>query len=153
MAIEAPISKFKKNNLKIYIAVCIGLMIWCVYDAHFNAKFQEKYTDADGNPTGWLVINRSAPPYLIGAAALLGAYLFAIRNKKLSADENELIISAKEKIPYDSIQKIDRTHFDKKDFFVITYKNKNDREVERKLSSRTYDNLAAILDHLVAKIS
>jgi len=153
MAIEAPVSKYKKTNLKIYIAVCIGLVIWCVYDGYFSEKFKEKYTDPDGKAKGWLVVNRNAPPYLIGAAVLFGAYLFAIRNKKIVADENELIISAKEKIPYDSIQKIDKTYFDKKGFFIINYSHKNGSEVNRKLSDRKYDNLAAILDHLVAKIS
>ena len=153
MAIEAPISNFKKNNLKIYIAVCIALTIWCVYDAYFNEKFKEKYTDTDGNPTGWLVVNRKAPPYLIAAAVLLGVYLFAMKDKKLLADENELIISNKERISYDSIQQIDKTYFEKKGFFVITYKDKDGKETRRKLNERTYDNLAAILDHLVAKIS
>ncbi|GAJ18741.1 unnamed protein product, partial [marine sediment metagenome] len=33
MAIEAPISKFKKNGLKIYIAVCIVVAIIFAYDA------------------------------------------------------------------------------------------------------------------------
>ncbi|MBA7627290.1 hypothetical protein ES703_34752 [subsurface metagenome] len=153
MAIEAPISKFKKTNLKIYIAICIALVFWCVYDAYFNEKFKEKYTDADGNPTGWLVVNRKAPPYLIGAAALFGAYLFVIKGKKILANENELIISDKKRISYDSIQQIDKTYFEKKGFFVITYKDKDGKEVKRKLNDRTYDNLAAILEHLVANIS
>ena len=153
MAIEAPISKFRKTNLKIYIAICIGLVIWCVYDAYFNEKFKKKYTDTDGNPTGWLVVNRKAPPYLIGAAALLGLYLFVIKDKKLLADENELIISDKKRISYDSIEKIDKTYFDKKGVFVITYKTEGDKEVNCKISDRQYDNLAAILEHLVAKIS
>jgi hypothetical protein len=153
MAIEAPISKYKKTNLKIYIAICIGLFIWCVYDAYFNEKFKEKYTDAEGNPTGWLVVNQKAPPYLIGAAALLGLYLFVIKDKKILADENELIISNKKRISYDSIQQIDKTYFEKKGFFMITYKDKHGKQVRRALSERTYDNLAAVLEHLVAKIS
>ena len=153
MAIEAPVSKYKKTNLKIYIAVCIGLVIWCVYDSYFNEKFKEKYTGPDDKAKGWLVVNRNAPPYLIGAAVILSAYLFAIRNKKIVADENELIISGKEKIPYEAIQKIDKTYFDKKGFFIIIYNHKNGDEVNRKLSDRKYDNLGLILDHLVAKIT
>lgn len=153
MTIEAPISKFKKNNLKIYIAVCIGLAIWCAYDGYFNDKWIEEHTDTNGNPEAYLVFNRKAPPYFIGAAVLLGVYLFAIRNKKIIADENELIIRDKEKISYDSIQKIDKTRFKSKGFFIITHKNNEGREVNRKLSDRTYDNLAAILDKLIAKIS
>jgi len=153
MAIEAPISKFKKNNLKIYIAVCIGLAIWCAYDGYFNDKWIEEHTDANGNPQAYLVFNRKAPSFFIGAAVLLGAYLFAIRNKKLIADENKLVISDKEKISYDSIQKIDKGRFKSKGFFTITHKNDEGHNVNRKLSDRTYDNLAAILDKLVAKIS
>ena len=153
MAIEAPLSKHKKNNFKIYIAVCIGLAIWFGYDGYFNEKFKERHADANGTPDATLAINQKAPPFFIGAGVLLGAYLFAIRNKKVIADENELIISDKERVPYDSIQKIDKTLFDSKGYFLITYKDKNGSEVNRKLSDRTYDNLAAILEHLVAKIS
>jgi hypothetical protein len=153
MAIEAPISKFKKTNFKIYIAICIGLAIWFAYDGHFNEEFKEKHTDVNGKPDSTLIFNQKAPPFFIGAAVLLGAYLFAIRNKKIIADENELVLSDKKRVPYVSIQKIDKTRFDSKGFFLITYKNKDGREVNRKLSDRTYDNLAAILDELVAKIS
>jgi hypothetical protein len=153
MAIEAPISRYKKTNIKICIAVCIGLVIWCIYDAHFNEEFIKKYTDADGNPTGWLIINKKAPPFLIGAAVLLGLYLFSLRNKKLIAEENELIINDKKRISYGSIQQINKTYFDKKGFFVITYKDKGESEVRLKLTDRKYDNLTAILEHLVAKIS
>ena len=59
----------------------------------------------------------------------------------------------KNRIPYDSIQKIDRTHFEKKGVFVITYKNTAGSQVDCRINDRTYDNLAAILDVLVAKIS
>lgn len=153
MAIEAPISKFKKKNLIIYIVVCVGLAAWCAYDGYFNEDWIKKHTDTDGNPKAYLVFNRKAPSYFVGAALLLVAYLFTIRNKKIIADENELVISDKERISYDSIQKIDKTNFKAKGFFLITYKNKNGNEVNRKLSDRAYDNLGAILDELVTKIS
>ena len=97
--------------------------------------------------------NRKSPPFFIGTAVLLGAYLFSIRNRKVIGDEDGLIVNDKERISYDSIQKIDRTHFDSKGFFIITYEDKEGSEVNRKLSDRTYDNLAALLDELVAKIS
>ncbi len=153
MAIEAPISKSKKTNFKIYIAICIGLAIWFVYDGHFNEEFKEKHTDVNGKPDSTLIFNQKSPPYFIGAAVLLGAYLFAIKDKKIIADENELILSNKERISYDSIQKIDKTRFKSKGFFIITHKSDDGREVNRKLSDRTYDNLEAILNELVAKIS
>ena len=153
MPIEAPISHYKKSNLKIYIAVCLALAAWCLYDVYFNKDFKEKYTDDDGNPESWMVINQTAPPFLLGAAAFFGAYLYIENKKKLIADENELIINGKKTIPYESIQKIDKTYFDSKGFFIFTYKNESGREVPYKLDSRKYDNLSAVLDLLVAKIS
>ena len=130
-----------------------GFGIYCIYDGYYNEEFIKEHKDAEGNPNSTLVFNQKSPPYLIGAAALLGVYLFAIKNKKIVADENELIISDKKRISYDSIQQIDKTYFEKKGFFVITYKDKDGKEIRRKLNDRTYDNLAAILEHLVAKIS
>jgi hypothetical protein len=174
MAIEAGLSKFKQNNLKIYIVVLLICGIWFGYDGHFSEKFRKEHTDADGKPDSTLVFNQKSPPFFIGAAVLLAVYLFAIRNKKIIADENELIISDKKRIAYDSIEKIDKTYFRSKTkrkfvgdqsgnvqetrsapegYFIITYKDNSGREVKRKLSSRTYDNLAAVLDELVAKIS
>ncbi len=174
MAIEAPISKHKKSSLKIFMLFLICFAAWCVYDGYFNEKFREKHSDANGAPDGILVFNQKSPLFFIGAAVLLGACLFLKRNKKVIADKNELIISNKERIAYDSIQKIDKTYFRSKTkrkfvgdqsenvqetcsapegYFIITYKDNSGREVKRKLSSRTYDNLAAVLDELVAKIS
>jgi hypothetical protein len=153
MAVEAPPSKYRRNNFIIGIAICVGLAIWFTYDGYYSAAFKAKHTKDDGTPDSTLVFNRKSPPYLVGAAVLLGGYLFIIRNKKVVADEKELIISDKEKIPYDSIQKIDKTGFDSKGYFIITYKYKGGGEVNRRISDRKYDNLAAVLEHLVAKIT
>jgi len=153
MAIEAPYSKYSKNTLRIGIIILVAFAIYCVYDGHYNKKFIENHTDKNGIPDSTLLFNRKSPPFFIGAAVLLGAYLFAMSNKKVIADENELIIGTKEKIAYDSIQKIDKSYFDKKGFFIITYKDKTGSEVNRKLSDRKYDNLAAILEHLVDVLS
>jgi hypothetical protein len=133
MAIEAPLSKYKKNDFRIAIAVCIGLAVWCVYDGYFNEQWIEEHTKADGSPNSYLVFNRNAPPYLIGAAVIFGAYLFGIRKRKIVAGESELNINNKEKIPYDSIQKIDKTRFESKGLFIITYKDKTGSEVNVKL--------------------
>jgi hypothetical protein len=153
MAIEAPISKYKKNNLVIYIILCIVAAGWFAYDGYINKNFIEKNTGDDGKPDSTLVFNQKAPPFFAAGAVLIGVYLFVIRKRKLIADENELVFSAKDKIPYDSIQKIDKTYFAKKGFFVVTYKDEHGKETDRKISDRNYDNLAPILDHLVAKIS
>jgi hypothetical protein len=229
MAIEAPLSKFKKTNLAIYILVCVIVAVWFGYDGYFSKyewshrrSFYEKHfkklfsvggelrSDLDnsviseelrqefekneiplsqhvtvsveqgdsrwlitdklkkyavrkegvvlmvyeyGEPDHTMLFNRIAPVFLVIAAVFLVVRFWAIKDKKLLADENELIIDDKEKIRYDSIQKIDKTYFDQKGFFIVAYKDKDGNENNRKLSSRKYDNLAAILDHLVAEIS
>jgi len=159
MPIEAPISKYKKTNFKIYIAACIVAAVVFAYDGYLSKyqwshrrSFYEKHVK-QGQPDDTMIFNQKAPIFFVAAAVLLTAWFWVLKNKKLLADENQLIISDKEKISYDSMQKIDKTHFDSKGFFLITYKNKDGNETNRKLSGKTYDNLAAILDHLVAKIS
>jgi hypothetical protein len=159
MAIEAPVSKFRKNNLKVYAAACIIFAIVFAYDGYLSkypwahrSSFYEKHVK-DGRPSDTMKFNQIAPIFLAALAAVLMGRLLTLKNKKLLADENELVISDKEKISYDSIQKIDKTSFDSKGFFIITYKNKDGSEVNHKISDKAYDNLAAILDKLVAKIS
>ena len=153
MAIEAPISKFTKTNLKIYIILCIAAAAWFAYDGYINKTFIEENTEENGKPNSTLIFNQKAPPFLFAAAVFFCAYFFVVKNKKLIADENELVFSEKEKIPYDSIEAINKTYFEKKGFFVVKYKDKSGKEISRKLNDRKYDNLTAILDHLVAKIS
>jgi len=153
MAVEAPISRFKKNNIKVYIFFCIAIAIWCAYDGYFNDKWIAEHKNPDGTPQPYLTFNRNAPPFFAGATVLLAGYLFTVRNKKIIAEENELVLGNKERISYDSIQKIDKTNLQKKGCFVITYKNEKGKEVRRKFSDRTYDNLPAVLDKLVAEIS
>jgi hypothetical protein len=153
MIIEAPASKFRKTNLKLYIIGLILVAAWCAYDGYFNDKWIKEHTDAKGNPETYLVVNRSAPKYLIGAAVILGVYLLAISSKKVTADDTELVIDGKKKITYDSMEKIDKTYFASKGYFVVTLKDSSGKEAEIKLSDRKYDNLEAVLDKLVEKMS
>ena len=153
MAIEAPVSKFTKTNLQIYIFLCIIVAAWFAYDGYLNKTFIEKNTNDNGTPNITLIVNQKLPPFLAVAAVLFGVYLFAVKSNKLIADENELVFSAKEKILYDSIEAINKTYFEKKGFFIITYKNESGKQLDRKITERKYDNLPAVLDHLVAKIS
>lgn len=153
MAMTASLSRYKKKNFIIGIAVCVGLAVWFAYDGYYNQKFIEKHTDKDGAPKSTLTFNRKAPPYLLGAAVILGAYFFIIRNKKVVAGDTGLVIDDKVTIAYDTIQKIDKTHFDSKGFFIITFRGPDGKDVDRKISDRDYENLDAILNHLVAKIS
>jgi len=159
MPIEAPFSKYKKNNLKIYIAVCFVFAIILAYDGYlskyqwsYRRSFYEKHVK-DGKADDTMIFNQMAPFFLVALAVILAGRFRTVKNKKLLADENELVINGKESISYDSIQKIDKTHFDSKGFFLITYKGKDGGEVSCKLSDKNYDNLAAILDELVAEIS
>ena len=74
------------------------------------------------------------------------------KNKKIVADENELIISNKLKILYDSIERLDKTHFSSKGFFKITYKVQSGAEVVRKLRKKDYDNLQEIMEVLEKEV-
>jgi hypothetical protein len=159
MAIEAPVSKFRKNNLKVYIVACIVFAIVFAYDGYLSKyqwshrrSFYEEHVK-ESRPDDTMIFNQTAPIFLVVLAAVLTGRLWTIKDKKLIADENELVISDKEKISLDCIQKIDKTNFGSKGYFIVTYKDKDGREINRKLSDKTYDNLAAILDKLVAKIS
>ncbi|MHC5184331.1 MAG: hypothetical protein ACYSPI_08665 [Planctomycetota bacterium] len=150
MAIEAPLSKYKKNNTLIIAAILIGGGAWLAYDGYKNQDFIKKHT-VDGVADHTLIIHRKSPPFLVGAGILVGAYYFVIKGKKLIAGENELD-TGKIKIAYDAIEKINKTHFDKKGFFIVTY-SQDGQSKELKLSDRTYDNLGQILDQIVSKIS
>ncbi len=152
MTIEAPLSKYKKTNLKIFIVVLIGLAIWFAYDGYFNKKFEEKHNDSEGNPDSTMVFNRNSPPFFVGGAVLLGVYLLVIKDRKVIADEKNITVG-KRVFAYDSVQKIDKTHFDSKGYFIVTYKDDAGGRKQLKLSNRTYDNLNAVLDELVAKIT
>ena len=161
MAIEAPVSKFAKTNIKIYIAVCATVAVIFAYDGYLSkykwsgrySFYKEHVIDNDGKPNQTMNFNRISPPFFLGGAVLFTVYFFVMRNKKLIAGEKELVFSNKLKIPYYSIESINKTYFEKKGFFIITYKDRTGRQAERKLSDRKYDNLTAVLDHLVAKIS
>jgi predicted RND superfamily exporter protein len=159
MAIVAPFSKYKKTNMKIGIAVCVLLAVIFAYDGYLSKyewsrrqSFHEKHVK-DGKADDTMIFNQKAPFVLLVIAVVFAGRLWAVKDKKLLADEEQLIISRNEKITYDSLQKIDKTNFDSKGFFIITYRNQTGRKINRKISDRNYDNLSAVLDQLIAKIS
>ena len=152
MAIEAPLSKYKKQNLIIIIAVLVGVGIWCYRDGYHNPDFIKKHTTESGQPDTTLVTCQKSPPFLIGAGILVSVWFFVVRNKKIIADESGLK-TGKQIIAYDNIEKINKTHFDSKGYFVVTCTDQNGQQKDIKLSDRTYDNLGAVLDHLISKIS
>lgn len=104
-------------------------------------------------PDETMLFNQISPIFFAAGAVVLGVRFWLRKDTKLVADENELVLANGKKIPYDAIDRIDKTYFDKKGFFTVVYKNQNGREVHRKLNDRDYDNLRSILDHLIAKIT
>jgi hypothetical protein len=159
MAIEAPISKFRKNNILIYLGICLILAVVFGYDGYLSKyewslrrSFYDEHVK-DGKPDGDMLFNLYSPPFFFAGAVFFGIFYAMIKGKKLLAEENELVISEKKKIPYDSIEKINKTWFESKGFFIITYKDKDGKEINQKISDRTYDGIDKILNHLVGKIS
>lgn len=149
--IEAPISKYTRNSLVIGMLALVGFGVYCIYDGYYNKAFIEKYT-VDGKPDSTLVFNQKSPPFLFVAAALLAGRWVRIRKRKVVAGDTELVINDKIHIPYDTIEQIDKTLFKKKGVFTVTY-TQSGKSLHQKLSDSTYDNMEAILDHLVAQIS
>jgi hypothetical protein len=153
MALEAPLSKYKRNSCLIGVVTCLLLGAWFAYDGYVNKNFMTKHTTEQGQPDGTLIFNQKSPPFFVLGAVLVGVYWCAIRRRRLVATEDALVVAGRKKIPYDAIEQIDKTHFKTKGLFTITYKSETGRLVQYKLSDRQYDNLEPILDHLVAQIS
>ena len=153
MPVIAPVSRHRKTNLVLYIVVCVVLAAWCAYDGYINQSWIAEHANPDGTPQPYLTFNRQGPFYFGAAAALLAVYLAVIRNKKITAEEDKLVLAGGETIPFDAIEKVDKTYFKSKGFFVITYTNERGRQVRRKLSDRNYDNLGAVLELVIEKIS
>ncbi len=168
MAITAPYSKHKKGNLKIFAIVLLIAGLWFAYDGYYNQNFIEKHTiqklDPQGNPVldeqGNVVrvadtdlqINRKLPPFLLIGAAVFGIMLFLVKNKKIVLSDNKLAGEGKE-VDVDNIEKINKTDFESKGVFTITYKDDSGNMKDWKVSDRKYDNLKNLLDELIAKIS
>jgi hypothetical protein len=151
MSIEAPLSKYKKQNLLLIAAVLAGLGVWFWYDGHYNQTFINKHT-VDGKPDGTLDFNLKSPPFMLIAAALAGIRFWMLKDKKIVANEQGLICE-KLTIPYDRIESIDKTYFDSKGYFIVHYRDEQQAVKTLQISDRQYDNIPAILDHLVSKIT
>ena len=79
MAIEAPLSSYKKKNMIIMMAILFGMGLWCIYDGYINQNFIQEHLDADGNPQGWLGFNQKAPPFLIAGGIVYTIYFFMVK--------------------------------------------------------------------------
>lgn len=160
MTIEAPLSRYKKQNFLIMIGILTAAAVIFAYDGYLSqykwsgrySFYEEHVVQNNGVPSSDMNFNRYSPPFFILGGVLVGVYFFVVRNKKVVADESGLKASGKT-VEYGAIEKINKTYFDRKGFFVVTYKDPQGRSCDLKLSDRTYDNLPAVLDHLIAKIS
>jgi hypothetical protein len=152
MAIKVPVSRYRKNNHLIALVICLALAAWCFYDGRYNKEFIQKHTNPDGTPNDpWLIVNRNAPPYLLIAGVLVIANFYRVRNQRVRIDEDTLFINGLS-IPLKEVVEIDRTEFDTKGFFVLSYKS-GGAEQKITLYSRQYDHLSDILDRLIEEIS
>jgi hypothetical protein len=162
MALTAPLSRYKKKTFIIWMAACVVFGAFFLYDGYLSkykwsmrySFYEEHVLKKGGKPDSTMVWNQKWLPLFLGSmAVLMGVSLYVIRNRKVVAEDGRLVINDKVSIAYDSIQKIDKTHFDSKGFFIITFRGPDGQDIDRKISDRNYDNLGAILDHVVAKIS
>lgn len=151
MSIEAPLSKYRKHNILIIIAILTGAACWFYYDGHHNPKFIQEHTLENGQPDSTLYFNRTSPPFMLIGAAVLAVRFWMIKDKKVVADDKGLQYE-KIAIQYDQIESIDKTHFGTKGYFIVYY-NDGGQKKQLRLSDRGFDNLPAVLDHLVAKIT
>ena len=149
----ATFSKFKKQNLLIFMTIAILAAGYCVYDGYFNESFIKKHTSQDGVPSSTLVFNQKSPPYFVAIAVLFAVRFFMVRNRKITTNDNGLNISRKLAIPFDKIQSINKTNYDQDGYFTLTYKDDSKNEKSLKLSSKTYDNIDTVLDEIISKIS
>ncbi len=156
MVIEAPLSKHKKQTLLIMAVVALGFGLYCIYDGYYNEKFIDKHTevteDGQEKPDSTLAFNQNAPYVLLPVSAGLIVYFFVIKNKKVIADDTGITAKGN-RIEYEQIEAIDKTHFEKKGYFIIQYHKDANKEQKVKLSDRNWDNLKAVLDELIRRIS
>ncbi len=159
MTIEAPYSRHSKTNFKIVIFGCLIAAVILAYDGYLSkyqwslrSSFYQEHTP-NGIPDGTMKFNQRVPFVLLGISIIAAIWYLRVKDLKVLADEQELVIDDKEKIPFSLIQQIDRTHFEAKGFFIITYKTQDGKQANKALTYKRYDNLKALLEHLVTKIT
>lgn len=153
MAVTAPYSQYRKTNFKLAMLILVVAGVWFAYDGFKNEKFKAKHTKPDGAPDSTLQFHRKSPPVFLAGAVVVGVLFWRVKDKNLIADDERLVFSDNDKIEYTQIQSINKTSYETKGFFIIGYKSSDGQDMQRKVSNRTYDNLDAVLEVLVAKIA
>ena len=148
MAVEVTGSKFARNNKLYVVVICLAFAIWFGYDGWLGAYRQKELDKNDGQPTANLRFNQLAPIPLLAIAIFSLVTSLGITKKKIVADDNGLVLSDGNSIPYQSIKKIDKRQLEKEGHFTIEYEQ--DSAIKNlKLSDRKYDNLGLLLDEIV----
>ena len=160
MAVVAPFCQYKKTNFKIYIVMLLAFSAYFAYDGYLSKyKWSKRYDFYKGHvidkgkPDATFVFNQKSPPFLLAGAIVVVVWYWKVKDKKLVADDEAIVFGEKDKIPYNSIESISKTSYDSKGFFIIEYKSSDGQKSQRKISNRTYDNLDAVLNVLVSKIT
>ena len=144
----ATYSRHKKQNLKIWMIVLIGCAIWFSYDGYVNKGFIEKHTK-EGKADSTLNFNRKSPPVFLLGAAVFGAILYIRKDKKIQTDDKSIILANGTKICFETIERVDKTNFEKKGFFELAYKA-GGKEEKQIFSRYQYDNMEAVLDEVIS---
>jgi len=148
MTVEATGSKFTRNNRFYLTALCLAGALWFGYDGWFGSYRDKELESNDGKPTASLLFNQYSPIPLTLIALCSLYFGFRITSKKIEADEEGLVLSGGEKIPYRTMKKIDKRRFKNKGLFSIAYET-DTGEKTLKLTDRQYDNLGKLLDEIV----
>jgi hypothetical protein len=160
MVVVAPFCQYKKTNFKIYIVMLLAFAAYLGYDGYLSKyKWSKRYhfyedhvTKNGGKSDTTMKVNRYSPPFMIVGAIGIAVWYRKVKDRKLIADDEALVFSEKDKIPYNSIEGI-KDNYKSKGFFVVEYKLPDGRKSQRKISDRNYDNLDAVLELLVSKIT
>lgn len=160
MAVEAPVSKYHRNNQLLYTVACAVVALILAYDGYLSKyewsqrySFYEKHViENDNKPDDVMKFNRYAPIALIFGAAFFGYRYYTLKGRKIVVDETAVHMPEGD-IGIDSIQAIDKTHYESKGYFELIRKTGKDSNERVKLSSKSYDNLDAVLEDLASRIS
>ena len=153
MSVIAPYCQYKKTNFKLGILILLVAGVWFYYDGHYSKKFIDRHTK-QGQPDPTLVFHQKyALPIFGTAAVVLFLAFWGLKSKKVVADEQELVLSDGNKIAYSSIEAVNKTEYQLKGFFTVEYKSQAGEKKLCKISGRDFDNLDAVLETLVAKIT
>jgi len=150
MAVEAPGSKYSRNNKWIVAVVCLAGALWFGYDGWVGDYSKTQLAENEGKPTANLQFNRYAPIPLVIIAIVSAISAQGVASRKIVADEKGLVFPGGELIAYASIESIDKRFFEKEGRFSVQYSEGGVSKTIR-FSDRKNDNLGLLLDEVVRR--